>query len=1122
MTNTWLSAGPRVWAASLVFMLTTAAFAAEPLAPQIISLRTNRASLLVTAKVPKGWQAVMLASREQAESGAWVPRAVARSGFSSGKVVFKVPVSLKGQSLQVQGLAKEPLAKSFYKGKHTFARRKSSFWQPDQGRGEVFSVAADGSLSATALAPATATASRSVVESDIWKVSGDTLYFFNQLRGLQIIDISQPDAPVVRGELSLPAVGEDMYLLDAQHVVLLTRDGCGDGWQSRVVVVELSGAAPRIVATLPVQGWTEESRLVGTALYVASEACQAAAGTKPDTGQWGTLVSSFDLANPAAPAVRSTLWYAGTGNAVLATDQFLFVAVTDWGGDTAVGPEVRVIDISAADGTMRDLAGLRTAAEVADKFKMNLNGDIFSVVSEQFNDTPEGSGGWVTTLETFSLANRAAPAALGQLELARGEQLFATRFEGNRAYIVTARQIDPLWVVDLSDPAHPAIAGSVESPGWVTYIDVLGERLLTLGFVNQQAAVSLFDVHDPAHPALLSRVPLGENYSWSEAAYDEKALTVLADIGMVLVPFQGYTGDGWANRVQLIDLGTSSLAARGIIEHRFAPRRSTAHNGRLISVSNQELLSVNATDRDHPVVTRDTPLAWPVNRLLAQGNYLLQIANGTGWSDSDSPVVRIASAAQPNEVANTLALTNFPIVGITLRSNLLFILQSPFSFYGGPMPLLRLGSPRWSPATATNLLMTIVDVSALPAVQVLSQLALAPNGPLGGSFEAVWPTPDLLVWFSTGYGYWINPLVDARPIGVLPTGSITAAIPGTAIGHATSISIPSMPTPGLLPRGANVPVSPWLYPLSTSGLILAPGLPAPLSQPSTLNSQPFLALAYWRPWWGGGGARLLAVNVSKAATPQLVSQLDFTPTNAWGFSKPFAAQGLIYFTHEQPTNVAPAQPVSSSQPIRLDWRVNDLLDVIDFADPATPTVRPPVNVPGQLTGLSEDGAVIYLLGNAGARAGAAIDSREAVNACAYDGVAAYVLDSLPLTKTWPRPVLVSHGLTYVASAAADTRTNNTLETWSLSDSGRFKRLAMAQTPQPFWALGLFGNLLAAQSGNSGVSLFDASSPTTLRPCGQGGPAGCVWFNLNNADGALNAGLWLPLDDYGVAFVPAGP
>src|SRR5262249_52812371 len=92
-----------------------------PAPPTIASLRTNRANVSVTVKLPKGWQAVVLESREYPSRGAWVPRAIARSGLSSGAIVFTLPLSLKGQQLRVRGELKEALPKSFYAGTHSFA-----------------------------------------------------------------------------------------------------------------------------------------------------------------------------------------------------------------------------------------------------------------------------------------------------------------------------------------------------------------------------------------------------------------------------------------------------------------------------------------------------------------------------------------------------------------------------------------------------------------------------------------------------------------------------------------------------------------------------------------------------------------------------------------------------------------------------------------------------------------------------------------------------------------------------------------------------------------------------------------------------------------------------------------
>ena len=118
-------------------------------------------------------------------------------------------------------------------------------------------------------------------------------------------------------------------------------------------------------------------------------------------------------------------------------------------------------------------------------------------------------------------------------------------------------------------------------------------------------------------------------------------------------------------------------------------------------------------------------------------------------------------------------------------------------------------------------------------------------------------------------------------------------------------------------------------------------------------------------------------------------------------------------------------------------------------------------------------------------------------------------------------MLVNHGVVYLACPGNDAQTNGTLQTWTLSDAGKFTQQCKLQVLQPLWALGIFGNLLAAQTGGSGVSLFDASDASALRLVGAGGPSGCLWFNLNIADGALDTGLYVPLDDYGVAFVPVG-
>ena len=115
---------------------------------------------------------------------------------------------------------------------------------------------------------------------------------------------------------------------------------------------------------------------------------------------------------------------------------------------------IEVVDISAPDGTLVKRGQIPVAGQVPDKFKLNLKGDILTVVSA----VPRNwSGDWNapenlprTMVETFSLAQPATPVKLGSLELGVGETVHATRFSGDRLYVVTFLTIDPLWVVDLS------------------------------------------------------------------------------------------------------------------------------------------------------------------------------------------------------------------------------------------------------------------------------------------------------------------------------------------------------------------------------------------------------------------------------------------------------------------------------------------------------------------------------------------------------------------------------------------------------------------------------------------------------------------------------------------------
>nr|AIF17017.1 Secreted protein [uncultured marine group II/III euryarchaeote KM3_75_F08] len=164
--------------------------------------------------------------------------------------------------------------------------------------------------------------------------------------------------------------------------------------------------------------------------------------------------------------------------------------------------------------------------------------------------------------------------------IAVGERIWSSRFVGDRGYLVTFRNVDPLWTLDLSDPANPQVIGELEVPGVSTYIHPLDEdHLLTIGIAGDEngldwgsTQLSLFDVTDFADPKLASKLELspvpddekhGWNWAWSEATYEHKAFQYWN--GQLAIPLStsrytwdanGYGHYEYVSKLVLVDVST--------------------------------------------------------------------------------------------------------------------------------------------------------------------------------------------------------------------------------------------------------------------------------------------------------------------------------------------------------------------------------------------------------------------------------------------------------------------------------------------------------------------------------------------------------------------------------------
>ncbi len=120
--------------------------------------------------------------------------------------------------------------------------------------------------------------------------------------------------------------------------------------------------------------------------------------------------------------------------------------------------------------------------------------------------------------------------------LARGERIYSARLVGSVFFLVTFRQVDPLFAIDVSNPEEPRVLGFLKIPGFSEYLHPLPRsRLLGIGVEGSGLKISLFDVSDPANMREVSNAKISP--AWSPALHDHRAVTVYLEKELVIIPF---------------------------------------------------------------------------------------------------------------------------------------------------------------------------------------------------------------------------------------------------------------------------------------------------------------------------------------------------------------------------------------------------------------------------------------------------------------------------------------------------------------------------------------------------------------------------------------------------------
>ncbi len=462
---------------------------------------------------------------------------------------------------------------------------------------------------------APAAAQRDVVEPDVIRQDGDLLYVLNQYRGLSIVDLAGES---VLAQLPTFGYPRDLYLVDSRAYVLVgyARQAVVEGnvvrvdVGSRLYVADVSDPAnASVVASFDLEGDLIDSRLVGDVLYAVgarySWAIEGDVVMKEQTSE--SWVTSIAVGDPENIAVVDSLGIPGIGNTIQVSSEAIFVASADWYSDNGDVTTISYIDISDPSGIIATGGSVNVPGYIADRFKLDAWNGVLRVVSNTRWPSREV---YVTTVD---LADPQHLAILGQtaLESASGEALFAVRFDGPRAYVVTYLVVDPLFIIDLADPAHPNVAGELMVPGWSTHIEIVHGRLVALGVDDtdgRQVKVSLYDVDDPQAPAEVDTVSFGSGWAWSSAFSDVKAFTVLDD--MLIVPTSGWEeATGRFDRLQFISYDPGHLALRGTVDVQGDILRSFRHGDQYYGVTTEQVAVIDAADPDAPSVVNTITLA---------------------------------------------------------------------------------------------------------------------------------------------------------------------------------------------------------------------------------------------------------------------------------------------------------------------------------------------------------------------------------------------------------------------------------------------------------------------------------------------------------------------------------
>ena len=244
--------------------------------------------------------------------------------------------------------------------------------------------------------------------------------------------------------------------------------------------------------------------------------------------------------------VTSETFLIGLTQNIFVSSNNIYVTYTDYGvyplmerSSETSDPETEtttIHKISIADGTIEYKSQGEVQGQVLNQFSMDEYQGYFRIAT---------TTGWMGQNNVYVLDGNLD--IVGRLEgLAPSERIYSARFIGSRVYLVTFKNVDPLFVIDLEDPNNPRVLGELKIPGYSDYLHPydethligVGKEAVDMGSFAwyQGVKIALFDVSDPENPREISKFMIGDRGTDSYALQDHKAFLFSRQKNLLVLP----------------------------------------------------------------------------------------------------------------------------------------------------------------------------------------------------------------------------------------------------------------------------------------------------------------------------------------------------------------------------------------------------------------------------------------------------------------------------------------------------------------------------------------------------------------------------------------------------------